>query len=344
MKFCIYSDVHFCEYSSIVRSHSDKYSTRLENLIKSLDWAESEAQKQQCDMVICLGDFFDRPDLNSRELTALQEVKWANIPHIFLVGNHEASNKALTYNSVSALKGFGFDVVINPKVLNFHNADLLLLPYCLEEDRKSLSEYWGNTIFNSSRKRIILSHNDIKGIRYGAIESKEGIEISDIENNCDLFLNGHLHNSDCFAPKCLNVGNLTGQNFSEDAFNYEHRLYILDTNINSLDAIDNPYALNFYKFECTDINDIEKIGEIKENSVLSIKCLDSLKEPIIEFISKISDKIVETRITTIRQLSDSDIDSIVDLSVDHLSRFAEFCRQRIDNTDTLESEISEVCK
>lgn len=343
MKICIYSDVHFCEYSSIVRSHGERYSTRLENLIKTLNWAEAEAIRNNCDQVICLGDFFDRPDLNSRELTALQEINWANIPHTFIVGNHEASSKSLKYNSVSALQSFGFEVITTPKIMICADAELLMLPYCLEEDRKSLAECW-NGCDDLKNKRIILSHNDIQGIRYGAIESKEGIKIADIQENCDLFLNGHLHNGSAFASKCFNVGNLTGQNFGEDAFNYPHCLYILDTTNNSLESIENPFALNFYKIECINSNDINKLLEIKSNAVVSIKCLDSLKAAVQELLDKLQDKIIESRITIIRQVSETDIDAVADLSVDHLTRFAEFCRQRIDNTDALEVEIAEVCK
>ena len=180
MRICIYSDVHFCEYSSIVRSHGDRYSTRLENLIRSLNWAEAEAVRNNCEEIICLGDFFDRPDLNSRELTALQEVNWAKLPHTFIVGNHEASSKSLKYNSVSALQSFGFDVITKPMIKFLPDAEILMLPYCLEEDRKSLADYW-NGCGDLRNKRIIMGHNDIQGIRYGAIESKEGIKISEIQ-------------------------------------------------------------------------------------------------------------------------------------------------------------------
>ena len=343
MKICIYSDVHFCEYSSIVRSHTDRYSTRLENLIKTLNWAEAEAIRNGCDHIICLGDFFDRPDLNSRELTALQEINWAKLPHTFIVGNHEASNKALTHNSVSALRNLGFNIITKPEIMFAINTSILLLPYCLEEDRKPLAEYW-SSCDDLLPKRIILSHNDIKGIRYGAIESKEGFEICDIQENCDLFLNGHLHNGDCFAPKCFNLGNLTGQNFGEDAHNYSHNVYILDTVANSLEAIENPYALNFYKIECINVNDIQKLEGLKENAVLSIKCLHEHKDAIQSKLNDLSDKIIDVRITTIRQVTEGSLEDIADLSVDHLARFAEFCRQRIDNNDILESEIAEVCK
>ena len=78
--------------------------------------------------------------------------------------------------------------------------------------------------------------------------------------------------------------------------------------------------------------------------MVSIKCLDSLKAAVQEILDQLQDKIIESRITIIRQVSEANVDAVADLSVDHLTRFAEFCRQRIDNTDALEVEIAEVCK
>ena len=63
----------------------------------------------------------------------------------------------------------------------------------------------------------------------GPFISKTGFTIEDIENNCDLFINGHLHNGMKITNKIINLVNLTGQNFSEDALRYEHKIMILDT-------------------------------------------------------------------------------------------------------------------
>ena len=90
MKYLVCGDVHWCQYSSILRTRGNKYSTRLENLIASVNWVEDLAKKQECEGIIYLGDFFDRPDLGAEELTALQEVKWANLKHIFIPGNISA--------------------------------------------------------------------------------------------------------------------------------------------------------------------------------------------------------------------------------------------------------------
>ena len=57
-KLFVYGDVHWSTYSSIIRSRGEQYSTRLENLIRSVNWAEALAEKYNCETVICLGDFF----------------------------------------------------------------------------------------------------------------------------------------------------------------------------------------------------------------------------------------------------------------------------------------------
>ena len=58
MKLGLYTDVHFSKYSSIIQSRGDKYTTRLENCIDSINWVEEVLK--DCDKIVCLGDFFDK--------------------------------------------------------------------------------------------------------------------------------------------------------------------------------------------------------------------------------------------------------------------------------------------
>ena len=69
-------------------------------------------------------------------------------------------------------------------------------------------EYLGN----SSKGKIIFSHNDIAGMNLGHFTSKDGFSIDEINDNCVLFINGHLHNSSWVGRKykIYNAGNLTG--------------------------------------------------------------------------------------------------------------------------------------
>ena len=118
------------------------------------------------------------------------------------------------------------------------DCEFCFLPYILERDRKDIQDYFP---IQEAKKRIIFSHNDIKGINYGNFESPEGFDTDDVESNCDLFINGHIHHYG-IHNNIINVGNLTGQNFTED-FSYKHGVYVLDTEaLNGL-WVDNPYAI-----------------------------------------------------------------------------------------------------
>lgn len=221
----IVGDVHWSRYSSILRNRGNTYSYRLENCIDSVNWAE--ALTENCNCVVYLGDFFDSSELNSEEITALKEINWNLKPHHFLVGNHEMGMNDLSYSSShlfdyidTAARSFVED---KPRIdRTYGNTEIAFLPYILEDDRKPLEEYFDSP----NTKRIIFSHNDIAGMQLGKFTSTAGFTIENIQSNCSLFLNGHLHNGGKVADGVINVGNLTGQNFSEDAFKYDHCVLI----------------------------------------------------------------------------------------------------------------------
>ena len=104
MKILIYTDPHFCEKFSIVTKMGDKFTQRLENQIKSINWVERLAEKEGCSMVICAGDFFDKPSLTPDEITALQKFP----EKIQLAKNlFKDSTKIVNFGIVSKiLKGF----------------------------------------------------------------------------------------------------------------------------------------------------------------------------------------------------------------------------------------------
>lgn len=340
MRVLIFTDNHFCASSSILRQRGKKYTLRLENQIESLNWLEELAIKENCDEVICLGDFFDKPTLTDEELTALKDIRWNNLDHYFIVGNHESSINGLAFNSTKALERPNFTIVSEPsRVIDTDGLELDFLPYIIESDRKPLWEYYPKCEF--TKRRIIFSHNDIKGIQMGPVISKDGFEIMDIENNCDLCINGHLHNGVKISNKIINLGNLTGQNFSEDANRYSHNVMILDTDTLQYKLIENPYAFNFYKISISKYGDFQ---EIKNNAVLSITASSSInKDDLIKQFD--ADKhIITYRLTTVQEMGQECSLDINELHVDHLAKFVEFCKANIDNTNVLDLELNEVCK
>lgn len=344
MKIGIVGDIHWSTYSSILRSRGKFFSTRLEYLIKSLSWVESTFEKYDCEEEIFLGDFFDKSDLSSEEITALSEVEWNHSSRLkhFIVGNHESGISSLVYNSTQALHKIGVVEDVPYLYPLDDKTEILFLPYITEDNRKSLSEYLKNRDVN--KKLIIVSHNDIKDFQMGMFLSKTGFSVDDIESNCELYINGHLHNGGWVTNKILNLGNLCGQNFNEDAFKYEHHIAILDTDTLKIEFIENPYALNFYNIEITNSNDLQQLQRLKNNSIISIRCNVKLKEQVLEYMNNLS-TIVAHRFILTRDVDSVESEKISFEFVNHLNQFSDFILQRDDiNIEIAKQELLEVCK
>jgi DNA repair exonuclease SbcCD nuclease subunit len=339
MKILLFTDLHMCPRASIINKWGTKYPSRLENCIESVNWLERKAEELGCEYIINLGDFFDRPDLTSETITACKEIKWADIIHYHLVGNHDASNSSLTFNSVNCLSASNHVIISEPMMLPYSN--ICFLPYITECDRKPLKEYFPEI---PDQPRIILSHNDISGIQLGPVMTKTGFSLEEIEANCSKWINGHLHNGQALTEKVINLGNLTGKDFGENALQHSHNIAILDTKDLSLTYIENPYAYNFYKLQIDCESDIYCLDQLKNNAVLSIKCEQSLVEAVKQKISTLSN-IMESRLIITKNYTEStEATEEIDLSVDHLARFIEYCKATIENSTILEEEITEVCK
>ena len=348
MKVLIHSDCHWSQNSSIVRSNGLKYSTRLENLIDSINWAEELAWNTGCECVLCCGDFFDSAVLNAQEISALQELHWAPLSHVFLTGNHETNVSSLEYSTTDLFKLCPNVSVINtPQQYFIDNTDVefCFLPYILERDRQPLTSYFKDR----TTKRVIFSHNDIKDVQYGSFLSTEGFEVQDIENNCDLYFNGHIHHCCNVTPKIINIGNLTGQNFTEDATKYAHCAIVLDTETLEYKFYQNPYAFKFYKLDCSKETDFSGIVHI-------LNCLNTNAVATITVSEKFSDKTRELleelkkdHICEYRLLISHDKDTLVESEVvvnttDHLQQFQDYVLSEIGNSDIIKEELQHVMR
>lgn len=342
MKIGICGDVHWSTYSSIVRKRGNKYSLRLEKLIESINWVEKTTEN--CDLIVYLGDFFDSSSCTAEEISALQEIQWNIKPKRFLVGNHEMGSADLFFNSANMFNLADFEVIYEPKVETYGKLQLMYLPYVLEENRKPLKEYFP---YQVNPDTIIFSHNDIKGIQMGKFISQIGFDIEDIHNNCIKYFNGHLHNGGPVDNVIYNVGNICGQNFSEDAFKYDHSLMIFDTELNRGEIHQNPYALNFYKIDFRDEITLAQLKEINENlysnSVLSISCFDSDLEKIKTNLNNTC--ILESRyIISAKQVSNNIEEVEISISQDHLEKFKEYVLSTFTESTILHEELSNVCR
>lgn len=346
MRILIVGDIHWSAYSSIIRSRGNHFSTRLENLIKSLNWVEQISKEYKCEEEIFLGDTFDRPDLNAEEISALSEIDWNKTSRLkhFIVGNHESGISSLIYNSTQVLHKIGV-IEDTPYIYPLdEHTEILFLPYIIEDNRKHLVDYLEHR--NKKKKLIICSHNDLKGIRYGAIESKEGFTLPEIEENCDLFINGHLHNGGFVneSKTILNLGILTGQNFTENAFVHSHNICILDTETLKMEFIENPFAFNFYKIEIHKEEDLKLLNNLKPNSVISIKCIENYVDILKQELTKHTNIIESRTIIQRNETETTDGETVTLSSNDYLKQFYDFTVQKLGRTEIVLHELKEVCK
>lgn len=345
MKVLFYTDPHWSQYSSILRSRGLFFSTRLENLIYSINWAEEQAGYYGCNVVIIGGDFFDSSYLNAEEVSALQHIRWAPVSHVFLAGNHETNVSNLEYNTADLFKLCQNSVVMsNPDQYNIADTscEFCFLPYILERDRKSLTEYFGPK--PADRRRIIFSHNDLKDVNYGNFVSPEGFELTDIEANSDLFINGHIHHYTQINSKIINGGNLTGQNFTEDE-SYRHGVIILDTETLEYQFIDNPYAIHFQKLDYSHIKDIytifKKLSAINTPSVLTIKVREDFVSEVKNFLrDNLNVNIFEHRVLASREVSDNQVESINLKEIDHIEQFQKYVLTKIGDSQAIKDELA----
>lgn len=341
MKLLIFTDLHMCPQASIINKWGTKYPKRLENCIESVNWLERKAEELKCDYIISLGDFFDKPDLTSETITACNEIQWSDIMHYHIVGNHDASNSSLVFNAANMLKADHHVIINQPQILLLDDCDICFLPYVTECDRKPLNEYFNE--YTQNRPRVILSHNDIMGVQLGPVVSRTGFSIEEIEAACDYMFNGHIHSSQAITQKIINLGALTGKDFGTDAYKHSHRIVVLDTSTMSVDYIENPYAYNFYKLEINTEADLTALNTLKNNAVVSVKCVQHLVEVVRQKIEE-TPNIIESRVILIRQYEEATETTELDLTVDHLTRFIECCKANIEDSAILEDELSEICK
>ena len=156
--------------------------------------------------------------------------------------------------------------------------------------------------------------------------------------NCDLFINGHLHNGSKITNKIINVGNLTGQNFSEDAFKYDHCIFILDTTTLQIAVYENPYAINFYKIELWDVT------KLKQNAVITLKCEEQSQSHYKELLLA-APNVLTSRLIVIPTSTDSSHSSMQELiAVNHLDKFKDYVLDVLGTNEIIVQELEEVLK
>lgn len=335
MKIGIIGDIHWSTRSSIINSRGSRYSTRLENLVKSVNWAEATLDKLEVDSIVYLGDFFDKSVLSAEEITSLNDLSFSSKLHYILVGNHEMTDSHREFNTVNLLKHLISNSVIIDKPMSVDN--IHFIPYIVDEEDRDLDKLIDLTQYKSN---LIFSHNDVKGMQLGPYTSTQGFDLHKINNDdrIELFINGHLHNH-YIDNKICNVGNLTGQNFSEDAFKYKHQIMTYDTDMHTYEFIENPYAMNFYK-----ITSLEDLNTLSDNAVIEFINDENTVKAFLQS-SDLSKYIAYRTHIKYEKSNTTDVDIASYEHIDYTLLFTNFCKEKLsENIDelTLDKVIQEI--
>ena len=349
MKIGIFTDVHWSVTTSILRSKAGNYSTRLQLLINGMNWAYDLFEKEGCEMAVCAGDFFDKDVCNDEELSATREVNW-KLPTVFVVGNHESSRADLFVSSTAALGKpltvpgvieSDSNIIREPLLLNYKNIQFYFLPYVVESDRKPIKEYLPD--YDKSKKHVIFSHNDLRNVQYGPYLNTTGFSVEEIEAVADLYLNGHIHNGQWITDKILDLGSMTAQNFTNDSFKYKYGIWILDTDTLEIKFYENPFSLNFYKLDIESEEDIAVLDTLKSNAIVSIRCLETLKEKLLAKLDALA--LLLTRITYYNIAEESGVETeCVLVKSDHLEQFRKYIIENLGETNIIKEELNEICR
>lgn len=329
MKILLYADPHFCTNSSVIRGRGKRFSQRLENQIEVFKFINDTYIKEGCERCICLGDFFDRPDLSAEEITALKEIKTSIMNTSFIVGNHEAISGDLFFNSVNAF-GEGITIYDKPTLEVIGDTQLVYIPYIVEANRPTITNILDDLKVVADKNIVILMHNDIKDIYYGKFKTTIGFDIKDIDSNCDICVNAHIHNGGKISDKLINLGSVTGLNFSNDASSWIPKVAILDTETLRLDLIDVDPALLFFKKEVNTLVEAQTVvAELskydKTKVVLSLKCNQLEYDAIKELVQSQEYLYCRINIDYTREVIDTkESTSSISLNVDYIDKFKEF--------------------
>ena len=293
----------------------------------------------------------NKSSLKAEEITALTEVNWSAVSNLFITGNHESDTLNLNNSSINLMRLRPNTTVIDSPqsfMLDGENTQICFLPYitATNETELIIDDYFPN--IEKADRRIVFSHNDLKGIQMGQFISKKGFGIENIEKFCDLFINGHLHNGAKISDKIINLGNACGQDFNEDAFRYSHNVAVLDTETLKLDYYENPEAFNFYKLYCNSVEELNtKLNKLKDNAVVWATVPENNYSEMKELINS-NKKVVCSRVTiqisATNKKSESDIDIQNIKNIDYEKEFSNFIFEKLGYSDTLKEELQEVFK
>lgn len=296
----IYSDVHISHSSSILPTYinDDMYTTRLNMCKNSIKWAYEQFNREGVDVVVNCGDTFNSHTLAADELCAYNDIirniyKPYDVSNlvpdldITIVGNHDKYNQL--FNSLNMLNLTDYSTLVdNYLYFDIDNYDCYCIAFYdsnefVEKVLEMLNKYP-----KQHDKSILFMHGDINGSMLSGnkrIENHIGTDFLTLY--FDIVINGHIHCHELIYQqnnkRIYNIGSLTSHSFA-DSNNHVPACWILDTETEMIEQINNPHAILFKTEIINDENDIitliRSLKFISNKMILKIKCPIDLKGSI----------------------------------------------------------------
>ena len=271
--------------------------TNSHNVYDSLIWADGVAKENNSDIVLINGDFLDKDVLDSETNTLISDFfnQAQNKKYLFLLGNHEMMDADGNYNSLNILKNYkNVEVITKLKTLSSGDKTLVFQPYTkkvenINELLQTLSSNKNNILFSH------LTYDNVPGIN-SLIKGE--LDYLAIRDKVNKIFNGHIHiGLEADNNKYIQIGTITGLNFS-DNYNYSKPgIIIYDTENDTFKRIENPNSYLYITATPDNIDNIQNQKrvhlriECKYSDIEKLKDkLDSMNFLSYEFKITVNDK------------------------------------------------------
>ena len=258
-KIVISSDFHLKFSAQFDRMTESGLPSRLEEIIKSVNWVVEIGKKHKATIFIGCGDIFDASEkLNTKEGLAImkmfQHIKSKYSNAFFLVGNHDqiSSNHNILDLFSPIIKVFS-----KPSFIDIPGARLFLLPY-LRESEDTYKAIKNFETCDCPGKKYMFGHF------WDASMMSVDPEAVDLSKINTAFFNrvflGHYHTPTVdLSNKVIYIGTLLNKRFTETGMK---GCFILDTETNKLEFFKNPNSPEFFILQDTNIlNNLETLTE-----------------------------------------------------------------------------------
>lgn len=332
MKIGIYADAHFSLNSSIILGQTNSLEGRLNHLIDSFKWMYELFRDNDVEVTIDLGDLTDSYVVRAEEITAVSKALSFNttIPEYHILGNHERLDYRGSISSISFVDSIDNQHVVNDLLhMTLGDKSVTLLPYS--------NGYNDEYIESLDDTDYLFTHLDILGSDTGGWSLTDGIKPNILANKFGLTVNGHIHNGSWVIPnKVLNIGSISGQNFSSKQLEWNPSVMILDTDTNDYQFFENPHALIFVNKSANSIDKVVKlVNDITEGTyAVQLRVPVSLVEEVRKVIQT-NPHIVASRIMT--KSDKAELEKLGFEEIDHVDSIEGGFSQLVKFIDSQES-------